>query len=102
VGSELVSITSRVIDNESTRQSLEASATKAFEEKTHTFMESRPWKESYHYWSCRAGPHRSKIAHALGAEVTMLSHSVEKQEEGKGMGADNFYSTSDPSNFQEA
>jgi alcohol dehydrogenase (NADP+) len=33
----------------------------------------------------------------------VLSHSVEKEEEeeGKRMGADNFYSTSDPSNFKK-
>ena len=36
-----------------------------------------------------------KIAHALGAEVTVLSHSLKKQEEAKKMGADNFYDTSD-------
>ena len=43
-----------------------------------------------------------KIAHALGAEVTVLSHSLEKQEEGKRMGADNFYTTSDPNTFKKA
>ena len=42
-----------------------------------------------------------KFAHALGAEVTVLSHSLEKEEEGKGMGADKFYSTSDPSTFKK-
>jgi uncharacterized zinc-type alcohol dehydrogenase-like protein len=42
-----------------------------------------------------------KIAHALGAEVTVLSHSLEKEEESKKMGADKFYSTSDPSNFKK-
>jgi uncharacterized zinc-type alcohol dehydrogenase-like protein len=36
-----------------------------------------------------------KIAHALGAEVTVLSHSLKKQEEAKKMGADNFYDVSD-------
>jgi uncharacterized zinc-type alcohol dehydrogenase-like protein len=36
-----------------------------------------------------------KIAHALGAEVTVLSHSLKKQEEAKKMRADNFYDTSD-------
>ena len=30
-----------------------------------------------------------------------LSHSLEKEEEGKGMGADNFYSTSDPSTLKK-
>ena len=41
-----------------------------------------------------------KIAHALGAEVTVLSHSLRKQEDGKRMGADNFYATSDPETFK--
>ncbi len=42
-----------------------------------------------------------KIAHALGAEVTVLSRSSEKGEEAKRMGADNFYSTLDPSTFKK-
>ena len=41
-----------------------------------------------------------KIAHTLGAEVTVLSHSLKKQEEGKKMGADNFYATSDPATLE--
>jgi alcohol dehydrogenase (NADP+) len=41
-----------------------------------------------------------KIAHALGAEVTVLSHSL-KQEDAKKMGADNFYATSDPKTFEK-
>ena len=40
-----------------------------------------------------------KIAHALGAEVTVPSHSLKKQEDGKRMGADNFYATSDQETF---
>jgi uncharacterized zinc-type alcohol dehydrogenase-like protein len=42
-----------------------------------------------------------KIAHALGAEVTVLSHSLKKQEEGKKLGADRFYSTSNPQTFKD-
>jgi uncharacterized zinc-type alcohol dehydrogenase-like protein len=42
-----------------------------------------------------------KIAHALGAEVTVLSHTLKKQEEAKKMGADNFYATSDPDTFKK-
>lgn len=42
-----------------------------------------------------------KIAHALGAEVTVLSHSLKKQEDGKKLGADNFYATSDPTIFEK-
>jgi uncharacterized zinc-type alcohol dehydrogenase-like protein len=40
-----------------------------------------------------------KLAHALGAEVTVLSHSLRKQEDGKRLGADHFYATSDPETF---
>lgn len=37
-----------------------------------------------------------KMAHALGAEVTVLSHSLKKQNDGKKTGADRFIVTSDP------
>ncbi|HSB56216.1 MAG TPA: NAD(P)-dependent alcohol dehydrogenase [Nitrosopumilaceae archaeon] len=42
-----------------------------------------------------------KIAHALGSQVTVLSHSLKKQEDGKKLGADFFYSTSDPETFEK-
>jgi uncharacterized zinc-type alcohol dehydrogenase-like protein len=42
-----------------------------------------------------------KIAHALGAEVTVLSQSLKKQEDGLRLGADHFYATSDPETFQK-
>ena len=42
-----------------------------------------------------------KIAHALGAEVTVLSQSLKKQEDGKKLGADHFYATSDPETFEK-
>lgn len=43
-----------------------------------------------------------KIAHALGAEVTVLSHSLKKQSEAKKMGADKFYAaSSDPDSFEK-
>jgi alcohol dehydrogenase (NADP+) len=35
-----------------------------------------------------------KIAHALGAEVSVLGHSLNKQDEAKKMGADKFYASS--------
>jgi uncharacterized zinc-type alcohol dehydrogenase-like protein len=41
-----------------------------------------------------------KIAHALGAEVSVLSHSLRKTEDGLRMGADNFYATADPDTFK--
>jgi len=40
-----------------------------------------------------------KIAHALGAEVTVLSHSMKKMEDAKRLGADHFFATSDPEKF---
>lgn len=42
-----------------------------------------------------------KIAHALGAEVTVLSQSLKKQEDAKKLGADYFYATSDPETFEK-
>jgi alcohol dehydrogenase (NADP+) len=41
-----------------------------------------------------------KIADALGAEVTVLSQSLKKQEDGLRLGADNYYATSDPDTFE--
>ncbi|MGO9641882.1 MAG: NAD(P)-dependent alcohol dehydrogenase [Candidatus Acidiferrales bacterium] len=40
-----------------------------------------------------------KLAHALGAEVTVLSQSLRKQNDGKRLGADEFYATSNPETF---
>jgi len=40
-----------------------------------------------------------KLAHALGAEVTVLSQSLSKQADGKRLGADHFYATSDAETF---
>lgn len=37
-----------------------------------------------------------KLAHALGAEVTVLSHSRRKEQDAKRLGADHFYATSEP------
>jgi uncharacterized zinc-type alcohol dehydrogenase-like protein len=42
-----------------------------------------------------------KLAHALGAEVTVLSQSLKKQEDGLRLGADHYYATSDPKTFEE-
>lgn len=42
-----------------------------------------------------------KIAHALGAETTVLSHSLKKQADAKTLGADFFHATSDPATFQK-
>ncbi|HUY07067.1 MAG TPA: NAD(P)-dependent alcohol dehydrogenase [Acidimicrobiales bacterium] len=40
-----------------------------------------------------------KIAHAMGAEVTVLSHTPEKQSDAIALGADHFYPTSDTDTF---
>jgi uncharacterized zinc-type alcohol dehydrogenase-like protein len=41
-----------------------------------------------------------KIAHAMGAEVTVLSQSLKKQEDAERLGADHYYATSDPDTFE--
>jgi uncharacterized zinc-type alcohol dehydrogenase-like protein len=40
-----------------------------------------------------------KIAHAMGADVTVLSHSMKKADDAKRLGADHFYATSDAETF---
>ncbi|WUD71942.1 NAD(P)-dependent alcohol dehydrogenase [Streptomyces sp. NBC_00510] len=42
-----------------------------------------------------------KIAHALGAEVTVLSQSLRKKDDGLRLGADHYRATSDPRTFEE-
>jgi alcohol dehydrogenase (NADP+) len=42
-----------------------------------------------------------KIAHAMGAEVTVLSQSLRKQADGLKLGADAYYATSDDVTFEE-
>lgn len=42
-----------------------------------------------------------KIAHAMGAEVTVLSQSLSKQEDGLEFGADHYRATADPAVFKE-
>lgn len=42
-----------------------------------------------------------KIAAAMGAEVTVLSHSLSKQDDGKRFGAQHYYATGDKQTFRE-
>ncbi|WP_042147821.1 NAD(P)-dependent alcohol dehydrogenase [Paucisalibacillus sp. EB02] len=42
-----------------------------------------------------------KIAHAMGAEVTVLSQSLNKKEDGFRFGADHYYATNDPETFNK-
>ncbi|WP_150266057.1 NAD(P)-dependent alcohol dehydrogenase [Paenibacillus tepidiphilus] len=42
-----------------------------------------------------------KLAHAMGAEVTVLSQSLKKKEDGLQLGADYYYATSDPETFKQ-
>ncbi|SFY50988.1 NAD(P)-dependent alcohol dehydrogenase [Streptomyces sp. F-1] len=42
-----------------------------------------------------------KIAHALGAEVTVLSQSLRKKDDGLRLGADHYHATSDPKTFED-
>jgi uncharacterized zinc-type alcohol dehydrogenase-like protein len=41
-----------------------------------------------------------KIAHAMGADVTVLSQSLSKQDDGLRFGADSYFATSDASTFE--
>ncbi|MCM3130470.1 NAD(P)-dependent alcohol dehydrogenase [Paenibacillus provencensis] len=42
-----------------------------------------------------------QIAHAMGAEVTVLSQSLKKKDDGLQLGADSYYATSDPETFEK-
>ena len=42
-----------------------------------------------------------KLAHAMGADVMVLSQSLKKQEDGLRLGADHYFATSDENTFKE-
>ena len=42
-----------------------------------------------------------KLAHAMGADVTVLSQSLNKKEDGLRLGADHYYATRDPETFKK-
>ena len=42
-----------------------------------------------------------KLAHAMGAEVTVLSQSLKKKDDGLRLGADHYYATSNPETFEK-
>lgn len=42
-----------------------------------------------------------KLAHAMGAEVTVLSQSLKKREDGLRLGADHYHATGDPGTFEQ-
>ncbi|MFH8560704.1 NAD(P)-dependent alcohol dehydrogenase [Streptomyces sp. NPDC017988] len=42
-----------------------------------------------------------KIAHAMGAEVTVLSQSLRKKADGERLGVDHYYATSDDATFEQ-
>ena len=42
-----------------------------------------------------------KLAHAMGAEVTVLSQTLSKRDDGLRYGADAYYATSDPDSFDQ-
>jgi uncharacterized zinc-type alcohol dehydrogenase-like protein len=42
-----------------------------------------------------------KLAHAMGAEVTVLSRSLSKKEDGLKLGADHYYATADAETFEK-
>ena len=41
-----------------------------------------------------------KLAHAMGAEVTVLSQSLKKRDDGLRLGADHYHATGDPGTFE--
>lgn len=42
-----------------------------------------------------------QLGHALGAEITVLSQSLSKKEDGLRLGASHYYATSDPATFEQ-
>lgn len=42
-----------------------------------------------------------KLAHAMGSEITVLSQTLKKKEDGLKLGADHYYATSDPETFKK-
>ncbi|MDG5495292.1 NAD(P)-dependent alcohol dehydrogenase [Niveispirillum sp. BGYR6] len=42
-----------------------------------------------------------KLAHAMGAEVTVLSQTLSKEADGRAFGADHYYATRDPETFRK-
>ncbi|GAA3752370.1 NAD(P)-dependent alcohol dehydrogenase [Streptomyces tremellae] len=42
-----------------------------------------------------------QLAHAMGAEVTVLSRTLGKKDDGLRLGADHYYATEDPATFEE-
>lgn len=42
-----------------------------------------------------------KLGHALGAEITVLSQTLSKKEDGLRLGADHYYATNDPQTFKQ-
>ncbi len=42
-----------------------------------------------------------KLAHAMGAQVTVLSRTLSKQQDGMQFGADHYYATSEPETFEK-
>ncbi len=61
-----------------------------------------PARRSRSSGSAASATWRVKIAHALGAEVTVLSQSLKKQEDGLRLGADHYFATSDPRHLRGA
>jgi hypothetical protein len=49
----------------------------------------------------RVGHMAVKLAHAMGADVTVLFQSLKKHEDGLNLGADSYYATSDPATFEQ-
>lgn len=66
-----------------------------------------------HHWNAGPGKHVAviglgglghmavKLAHTMGADVTVLSQSLKKKDDGLRLGADHYYATSDPETFNK-
>ncbi len=64
-------------------------------------LECRPRHQGRHRRPRRPRHMAVKIAHALGADVTVLSQTLKKQEDGLRLGADAYHATSDPATFEQ-
>lgn len=64
-------------------------------------LEGRTWKKVGIVGLGGLGHIGVKIAHALGSEVTVLSHSLAKKDDAKKLGADKYFATSDPETFEK-
>jgi uncharacterized zinc-type alcohol dehydrogenase-like protein len=61
----------------------------------------RPWQKVAVVGLGGLGDMAVKLAHAMGAEVGVLSQSLKKRDDGLRLGADHYYATSAPETFHQ-